>query len=254
VASGFPVLWALVMVVVFGGMFLYQKKMREQSAATYAQYGLADVAGSIGLSVVEGDPMLNLMLVHQAHSDEKMSAQGNMLQKLAGDSAKDTRARAAGQVWGRAYELSYHQRSELDVGITVKTWKLYFDFSLACVSQVDVLPFEILLRTPQQSYMQPKIQTELPPQSTGNAHLDSLLVVKCNDPRFAAAIVPALIPLMTLPWVHLVGSGREIRAITTQYTHSCLLMNLATYQKSLEHIACILEGRPVPDASVQATA
>lgn len=240
-------LWAVVMVVLFGGMFLYQKRIRLQSAATYAQYGLGDVARGIGLSVVEGDPGLNLMLVHTAHSDAKMTAQGNTLQKLAGDSAKETRALARGHVWGRPYELVYHQRSELEVGLAVKTMKLYFDFSLACVSSVEVVPFEIVLRTPQQAYMQPKIQTSLPPQPTGNAGIDSLLLVKCSDPRFAAAVVPALIPLMTLPWIHIVGGGNEIRVVTTQYTHSCLLMNLATYQQSLEQLACIVEGKPVPN-------
>lgn len=252
-ASLMPFLSLIVVGAILGGNFYYRNKMRAQQEAQYANYKLADVARGIGLAVVEGDPALNLMLVHAAHADAKEQAQGNLLQKVRGDSARETAARAAGQVWGRPYELRYSQRTELEHSIGLRTWTLYFDFTLACATTVDVPPFEIIMRNPPQ-YSEPKVRTALPPQPTGNSALDSMIVVKTQDPRFAAALVPALVPLMTLTSIHLVGDGRSIRAESTQYTYMILLMNIATFQRSLEQIACTIEGRPATHLAAPASA
>jgi len=243
--SVFTFLGPMILVGFFIATQLYRRSALASNAALYPEYRLDLVARDLGLTVTSGDPQLNLMLVAQAHEEEKTKAHGNLLQKAIGDTAKETRARAEGVRWGRPYELVYHQRTELENGLTVRTYKLYFDLSLAAAMQVDGPQFEIVIRNPQ-AYCEPRIETALPAQSTGNSAVDSYLVVKCADPRLAQALVPALIPLMSLFAVHIVGSGREVRVISTNTTYMALVQQAKTFQRSLEMIACTIEGRPAP--------
>lgn len=233
----------VVMIGVVGFMLVRQRQALAQQRVDYAQYVLGDVAQKLGLAVVEGNPTLNLMLVHQEHQNTTAQAHGGAVGKLMGDNAKETRGRAAGMVWNRPHELAYFQRTEIDHGLAQTTHSLWFELSLGAKVAVNAPAFEVVLRNPA-AYLEPRIKTALPPQPTGNASVDSMFVVKCEDPRLASALVPALIPLMTMSSVHLVGGGDEVRALGTRTSYMVLVQHAAAFQRALEHVACILEGRP----------
>ncbi|MFO0697218.1 MAG: hypothetical protein U0230_26820 [Polyangiales bacterium] len=252
-SSSFSFVPVLIGLGVVAFMLVRQRKLVAQQRLDYAQYGLGDVAAKLGMTVVDGNPALNLMLVHQEHQDTKAEGHGGLLGKAMGDSAKETRGRAVGTVWERPYELAYFQRTEVDHGLAQTTTSLWFELSLGAKTRVACPAFEIVMRNPP-AYCEPKIKTALPPQSTGNASLDSILVVKTQDPRLAAALVPALIPMMSMGSIHLVGGGDEVRAYGTRVTYMTIVQNAVTFQRALEHIACIIEGRPTSHVDGQAPA
>ncbi|MCB9661909.1 MAG: hypothetical protein H6726_29990 [Sandaracinaceae bacterium] len=235
----------VLMVVLVVASFIYRSKATAKFNADYANYKLADIAALLELDVSEGPPQLNLMNVHAEHAQQAKQG-GGMLAKLNGDGMQESFAAAAGTRWGRPYRFEYSQRTEVETKENLfqstRTTREWFGMSLSAALNGERPRFEIHMREWAQ-FCEPRLQTSLPAKPTGIASLDAVIVVKCEDPALAAALAPALVPLMTDQTLHIVGTGTEVRALATRYTYGTLLMNLSTHQKGLEHIACILEGR-----------
>jgi hypothetical protein len=236
-------IWPIFVLLLVGASFFYRNAMMKAANKTYANYTLADMARRLGLNVVEGDPGLNMVMAQSAHGVQRYESKGGVLGALAGDGTKQTRARAVGNPWGRPYEFLYWQRSDVDKGLTETLHTLYFECSLAARVNAAFPPFEVHLRTPAQ-FLEPNAKLALPPSPTGNAALDQVMVVKCADPRVAPALAPALVPLMSQGFVHILGGEGEVRALSTHASHSVLVMNAELFLRALEQIACTLEGRP----------
>src|SRR4051794_30038195 len=77
----------LPLLVVFGLLFLFWTAMRSAVGAANPGHRLDAIAASLGLSIVEGDPMHNLVT----------GPRGNLLLHLFGVTKHDAAARLAGQ-------------------------------------------------------------------------------------------------------------------------------------------------------------
>lgn len=239
-------LMPIVMVVLVALAFVYRAKMTAKFQKDFANYTLADIAALLGLQVSEGPPTLNMMNVHAEHARQAKEG-GGLLAKLNTDGTRHSTAVAQGERWGRAYRFEYLQRTEVETKTNIvlhstTTTTEWFGMSLAAALSGTRPRFEVHVTNPAQ-YCEPKLQTALPPQKTGLPSLDGVLTVKCDDPALAAALAPALVPLMSDATLHILCTGTEVKALSTRYTYGTLLMNIAALQKGLEHIACILEGR-----------
>jgi hypothetical protein len=170
-----------------------------------------------------------------------------MLATITGDGMRQTAASAEGTRWGRPYRFEYTHRTEVEtkerILETTRTTREWFNMNLSAAVSGERPRFEIHMREWAQ-YCEPELQTALPAKPTGIASLDAVLVVKCEDPALAKALAPALVGMMTDQALHIVSSGKDVRTLATRYTYGSLLTNIAAQQKGLEHIACILEGRP----------
>ena len=243
--SGMNFIMPVVMLVLVGALMVYRAKATAKFNADFAHYKLQDIAALLQLSIIDGSPEINLMNVHTDHASQAKQG-GGILARLNDDGMRESFAAAEGQRWGRPYRFEYSQRTEVETKHNIlqstTTTREWFGMSLSAALNGERPSFEIHMRAWPQ-YCEPRLVTTLPAQRTGLVSLDSIIMVKCEDAALAQALAPALVPLMTDQTLHIVCNGSDIRALATRYTYGTLLMNLATHQKALEHMACILEGR-----------
>ncbi len=240
----FSSLIPVVAIFVMLGAFFVMRMLRGTGTAGGYSKTLGTLAQELGLQITKGDPMQDMVTLHTAHQQSRSQAAGGVVGTLMGDRDRDSGAHAQGVVWGRPYDLNYEQHTELRQGVLEHTTTEWFDFSLGAALQVQAPAFEILGRN-IPSYIGIKPQTTLRPQPTGNAVADAHFIVKTDDPRLAAALAPALVPLVEAEQsLHIVGGGAQVRAITSRLGYLVLLTHGVAIQRSLEQIACTLEGRP----------
>lgn len=229
-----------LMLLLFLGFFFYQRRAMAQSRIDNAAYVFRDFAARLGLQVVQGNPYQNLMFAQMDHSQAKVAKVDRTL--FTSEHTKESHLRAEGVVWDRPYVFELYQRTDIEGEFNTTTTTSTFGAFLGAQIADHLPPFEVHVRN-FESYAAPNVQTSLPPQSSGNAALDEIFVIKCEDPSVAPALVPVLVPLMTEQGLHLVGGDGRLRAMGTRHTYGYLLASAEKLQRSLEHLACIAEGK-----------
>ena len=221
----------VIMVVLFASIFWALAQQPQQSAAMqmqYPDYRLSEVARRTHLSIVEGDPALNfLLLAYTPH----------WLQPT-----RETRARLCGSPNGRPTELVYCHRTEPDPRFFAsKKWIETLDGRFTLRVARPFAPFEVVLRSP--GYLGSPPVMSLPPVSLGDPVLDAKFVLSTHDPSMANALAPALALLAALGFLHICASEQSISYAMTTAGAPYVIYSIELIQYALEQIASTLEGR-----------
>jgi hypothetical protein len=226
-------IFPVVMVVLVVGWYLYGHRKMAQGMAENADKNVGSVATRLGMSVVEGDPQINLLYFQQPSGDFKRTI------------------RLAGQPYGRPTSLIIidgQQTAELIVARRVThTFGCYLEAALA----MNCAAFEVVLREPNKYLMpQPEFaeRSDLVETSTGNPLLDQQFIVRAQDPRVGPFLASALMLLSTHHYVHLVGEGQRVWMPLTRMALPYFSSSAEECLLGLETLAASLEGKPAPAA------
>lgn len=223
--------YVLVVLVFVVGFAIYQKKRIGEFKSANADKNLGSVAARLGLTVVEGDPSLNLLLFQQP----------------AGDFER--KIRLTGRPYGRPTSFLIFDGQKTNDYLIVRQITHSFGCFLEAQTNVTFPAFEVVLRNPHQ-YLPPALELadrpELREVATGDPQLDALFVLRALDPRVGPALIPALRLVRAHQYVHFAGEGNRVWSSMTRmglpyFGHAPEEVLLA-----LETAACGLEGRPAP--------
>lgn len=249
--SGVPVFVFLVPVLGLGmGLFwlVAGKRMMAGSDRKYGEYRAGDLAQRMGLQIVEGDPSLNLMMAQTKHNMAMAKRPtGGRVDRMLGDSDKETRVRLEGAPYGRPTQLvfdSYTKHQDrLVVGITISS----FEYRLSLQLPVELPPFEIVLAkggARSGAYgLKAKPEWKLPKQSFGSPDLDAKLTLLCDDPRLGPHLAPVVGGLTSHKYLHIQGNGRILSSIADDENATLYVtLDIDQTQIVLEHMANALAG------------
>ena len=232
-------------LALVGGVGFLIKRQRGQIAAgeqSWANFRLGEIAQRTRLTLVEGDPAFNLMMANAHQDAQPFQPTGGVLGVVTGEGVKETRAVLRGAPSGRPTELSYYHRTNRETNVGVAMLSHTFEFRLSMQVAQPFHPFEIVLREPGQYLGSPPVMS-LPPSSFGNPLLDAKLMLFTNDPRIGPGIAAAVVPLASMPFVHVRAHGQSVGAFATQMGSPVLLQHLEQVQYVLDQVAATLDGR-----------
>lgn len=190
--------------VVMGAYFLYAKRRMAKYEAATAGSRAGELAKTMGLQLVEGDPMLNLRLaVHASHQTSNN---------------EETRVILEGAPGGRATRLNYYHRrkSVRDFNKTIVSTWVSAEVSVAVHAPFP--EFEILQKHPGHYGSETKPQLTAPPHPCGNASIDAKLQIKTHDPRIAQVLSPVLAVPASWEYVHIHGKDNKVTFHATKTT------------------------------------
>ena len=223
--------YVLVVIALVVGFALYQKKRMGEFKAANADKNLGSVAARLGMTVVEGDPNLNLLLFQQP----------------AGDFER--KIRLAGQPYGRPTSFLLFDGKKTNDYVIVRKITQSFGCFLEAQTNVTFPAFEVVLRNPHQ-YLPPALEfadrPELREVTTGNPQLDARFVIRSIDPRVGPALIPALSVVREHQYVHFAGDGSRVWSSMPRMGLPYFGYAPEEVLLALESAACGLEGRPAP--------
>lgn len=213
----------IVLGFAFVAYFAYVKLVVEPKKVaaaneTYKNMIASDVASRLGLGVVEGDPSMNLMMLHHGHVNADMKpVEGDQGFWDAHSKSKTTGVAMRGAPNGRNQEFVYRLETEGDYkGRIVKTT---IHFALTTQVNSTFPPFEVVLAAPN-TLLKPKLHYAFPTHPTGVPQVDAKLRVHTQDPRVAQLLGPLLVPFVDHTYVHVVGTGDRILLLADHTTSS----------------------------------
>jgi hypothetical protein len=228
--AGYP-WYVIVMVPLVLGYYLWSRRRLSSALASNSDKNVGAVAARLGLQVTEGDPNTNLLYFQQP----------------TGDYARQIVA--SGKPYGRPVSLTIIDGQKTSDYLVARRVTTKFGCLLEAATQVNVPPFELYLRQPNQ-YLVPPIEfadrADLRETLTGVPELDALFIVRSADPRVAVALVPALKVLSTSLVVHLAGEGNRIWMSFSRFGLPYLGSGPEELLLALESAGCGLEGRAAP--------
>jgi hypothetical protein len=235
-----PYWWIYIVgAVVVGAVVIWSRMRLAKGMAESADKAVAAVAARLSMSVVEGDPRLNLYYFQQPSSDF------------------ERRIRAEGQPYGRPARWTVVDGQKTNEYLVVRTVTRTFGCFLEVRTGVRFPPFEAFLRSPNQ-YLIPEQdlaeRRELAETRTGDVALDARLVVRAADPRIGPVLAPALRILCDQQFVHLAGADDRLWISFTRYGLPYFAHAAEHYLLAVETAACALEGRPIPAQPIPAIA
>ncbi|MBV1857711.1 MAG: hypothetical protein KUG77_04805 [Nannocystaceae bacterium] len=177
--------------------------MAKYEAAT-AGSRAGELAQTMGLQLIEGDPMLNLRLaVHASHQKSNN---------------EETRVVLEGAPDGRATRLNYYHRrkSVRDFNKTIISTWISAEISVAVHAPFP--EFEILQRDPGHYGSETKPRLAAAPHPCGDASLDAKLLIKTHDPRISHVLAPVLAVPASWEYVHIHGKDNKISFHATKTT------------------------------------
>lgn len=214
-ATMMPFLWLVIMGVFLGGSFLYRRRMTGVMAGNEVKDAHAragNVAQRMGLTVVTGDPNFNFY--HTGRWQDVGQAMSRNV--LSRPSRPDIEVRLEGTPGGRRVELIYVDRMRVEDHLLSRDVLRSLDMRIVVAVNAPFPDFEIYTRNPNQM-MQPQPRLALPPQSFGDAMLDSQLILKTNDPRIAPPIADPIRTISGDHYVHVIGQGGVLTFRATEY-------------------------------------
>jgi hypothetical protein len=216
------------------GVTLYlvvlQKQRTRAALVANADKSAGVIASRLGLTLVEGDPTLNLLYLMQPAGEFKR------------------RVRMAGTPYGHPVELDFADGYEVTKDLYVyREATITFRCMLSVAVNAAFPDFEVTLRTPNP-YLTPEcaITGQVGEARLPQPQLDELLRVATNDPRVAHALAPVLSLLATQPFVHVLGTKGRVLTFFPRMGVPYFASAPEEYLFALESIACALEGRPAP--------
>ena len=221
----------LILLPLAIGYAIWALIQRQKSMAQHSDKNVGALASRIGLSVIEGDPKLNLLYFQQP--------MGNYQRQIS----------LAGRPYGRDVEFWVRdgQKTREYVVATHTTLTFGSRLELAVPSAPE---FEVMLRNPNQ-YLTVSPDSEDPPLpevSTGVARLDEVFVVRAADPGVGATLVNALYLLASQNYVHMAGGSQRIWMKIERMALGSFAYCPEEYLLALETAACAFEGKPPPAA------
>jgi hypothetical protein len=222
--------------------YAYRKKATADAEVNYAHMTAGALASRLGLTVVEGDPNLNLITAAGRHIEKGATKTGGMLDR---NSVKETRLVLAGKPDGRDTAFVYSQKDEM-------TDSLLRDYDRKRESELEYCfhtqirarfpDFEVILRNPPAGMSRVKGVLAQPEQSFGDSTLDQAFLLRSADPSVGPYIREALRPLLATHHLHLLAHSGRIAYLADFKTYmlaSYMLEEVARVQKQ---IAQLLEG------------
>ncbi len=211
--------------VAIAAYMIYALVQRGKATAaaneTFAHMGARDVAARLGLSVVGGDPELNLMMLYHAHmtSDTtKRSDTGIFGTSVTGKSHGVT---LEGTPNGRKQSFHYALDTEFAMANLGGRGSRRQTLRYALMTDVNApFPeFEVVLRAPN-THLKAKQVFAHPAHPTGVPEVDAALIVYSTDARLAQLIGPLLVPLIGHNFVQVVGRGQRLEMLADHATSS----------------------------------
>lgn len=194
----------IVIPVLLGAYLLYGKKRMAKYETATAGSRAGALAQTMGLQLIEGDPMFNLRLAD--HTSRQKS------------NNEETRVILEGAPDGRATRLSYyHRRKSVRDGnkTRISTW-ITAEVSVAVHAPFS--EFEILQKQPGVYGSETKPQLEAPLHPCLDASLDAKLLIKTHDPRVAQVLAPVLGVPASWEYVHIHGTDHKVTFHATKTT------------------------------------
>jgi len=214
----------IVMLAVIGGLvvffMVFNKKRLVAAEAQSANARAGELAQRMGLEVVQGDPMTNLMYARALNTKNT----GEM---------PEVHVRLEGSPGGRFTEVEYYERVKIDRGVTSTTITTWLTAHVAVKVRSPFPAFEVLLKNPKMYASEVKPKITAPPTPFGDPGLDAVLVLKTQDPRVAPVITEALRGVVGWGWVHIHGEGDKLLFHCTKLT--------ATYVGIADQIQFVLD-------------
>jgi hypothetical protein len=219
----------LLMVPLFVGWAIWNKMRLKRSMGEHEDKTVRSVAERMGLSVVEGDPQLNLLYFMQPSGDYERTI------------------RLEGRPYGRPVRLWVSDGKKTSEYVVARTITRSYGGRLTV--EVPTAPvFEVLLRNPNQYLVVEPEYADRPLQevSTGDAMLDAHFIVRAEHPAIGPMLVHALSLLSTHLYVHLAGGNGTLWMRLERMGLSYVASAPAEYLLALETAACGVEGKPAP--------
>jgi hypothetical protein len=228
----------LLLLGLFGVYYLYMMRAQKALVAEHRDKTLRAVAERLGLTVIEGDPELNLYFFQQPVLDYRR------------------RAVCEGRPYGRPTRLLLVDGQSTEEHLFSRTRTISFGCFLEVPCPAQIPPFEVSLRAPNEYLVPPVFLDDLQglfEVSTGDPTLDATVRVVSHDPRVGPLLAPALRLLATQPYVHMAGASGTLTISYSRYALPYLAHSPEEQLLALETAACALTGRPAPAAPALGT-
>lgn len=158
-----------------------------------------------------------------------------------------------GTPYNHPFVISYYDERYTEEGLLERRHYHTFDSYLLMSTEADLPAFEIMNKqaiTGSDS----TTTTNLPEQLFGDTALDQHLLLKTADPVLGPKLAPLLGSLVSVPYVHLVSQGRDLRYIMTEIGMMTAMYQIDAIVYVMESVACYFEGKPVPGMLTNMTA
>lgn len=227
-----PMLFLPLLLLPLAIAYAVWARLKHRAAvAEHSDKNLGALAARLGLSVVEGDPNLNLLYFQQPSGSYQRTVT------------------LTGQPYGRAvtFWIRDGQKTQEYIVATKTTWTFGSRLELAVPSAP---AFEVMLRNPNQ-YLRVEpdhVTPSLPVVSTGVPQLDETFIVRAADPGVATKLVNTLYLLATQSYVHLAGGSGRMWMKIERMALGSFAYSPEEYLLALETAACACEGKPPPAA------
>ena len=191
-----------LMFVFLAVYFFWTKKRMAKAETDSANSRAGALAATMGLQVVEGDPMTNLAMASYNNASKANN--------------EETRVVLEGSPGGRVTRLYYYHRQNTQTGFTSSTITTWIGAEVSVAVHAPFPEFEVVQRVP--GYFGEELTPKLaaPPHSTGDANVDAKLLVKTHDARAAHALASSLLTPATWGFVHIHGKDSKLTFYATK--------------------------------------
>jgi hypothetical protein len=221
----------LLMLPVVLGWLLWNRKRLAQAKDEHKDKTAGAVAARMGLSVVRGDVTQNLLYFQQPAGDFERVLE------------------MSGRPYGRLVQFFVADGQKTNEYVVAR--KVTSSFGARLSLEVPSAPvFEVVLRDPnkylivQQEYG----DLQLFEARTGVLELDTLFLIRAQDPAIGPRLAGALRLLSTHHYVHLAGGAQQVFMKVERMALGYLATSPEEYLLALETAAAEIEGKPAPAA------
>lgn len=220
-----PTYFVYVLVPIVLGFFVWSIVMRKKGIAQTQHATVGALAQRLGLSIVEGEPSMNLYYLTQPGRNETQSI------------------RLQGTPYGRRVEFDFtngkRTQDFLVLVRTTYTWGCY----LVVYLDGHAADFEVTPRQPTQ-YLEPEVMlSHLPEIASGDPLIDATYRIVASDPRVGPALAPALQQLSGMLYVHLVGQNGVVMVPITRTGLNYVVHDAERLLQAMVTAAGALDGR-----------
>jgi hypothetical protein len=197
----------------------------------------------MGLEIKHGDPALVLFNAIANHSGG-VSVADIWNSPLFSRNNQQTYIHMVGRPFGRATDFTLLRQTSKSVGFRSHEASDAFECRMTVEVGVGFPDFEVMGRVHgaiQEYRLMPR-----PWRTSGDNDLDARFAVAAGDARVPPLLAPILRNMAGMAHVHVVGHDKRLHWVAAPSVASAMLRILDHVRVAMEHLACTLEGRPVP--------
>lgn len=248
----------LYIIIAVGGCFGFMYFMKRRLNTQYSHLRAGELAGKLGMQLLEGNPEHNLATMSVQPSVQNTSSAKGFLKQVAttqfGGQLGELKIRMAGQPYGANAELMLYCRQDYKPGFTENVTTTWSDLRLTVHARCNVAPFDLRLRDEHVGLESHRDDDapRMPAQQFGDAALDRRFTIECYDPalpRYLAGVLGVFATVM--PYVHVTAQHNQVSFVMTPSSVNASASSLEQILHALVSIAAMFEGRPVPGALIQ---